>query len=202
MANPSAPKYANVPSPEAILAQPYEASLTDKALEKTFMAVAKNEFDSTVEASMKCARRCGNMYTASLYGGLASLIASIEPEQLRGKRISMFAFGSGLASSFFTIKVKGDSSVIREKLDLVNRLESMQVVPCQTYVDALAVSHFYVIVILYRKLIRSWLFFSSGKRTTMRVRTSLRVCSTTSGQARTTSRALMTSTDASTLASP
>ena len=140
MANPSSPKYANVPSPEEILAQPYEASLTDKALEKTFIAVAKPAFESTVEASMKCARRCGNMYTASLYGGLASLIASIEPEQLKGKRISMFAFGSGLASSFYTIVVKGDSGRIREKMDLVNRLESMKVVPCQTYVDALQVS--------------------------------------------------------------
>ena len=140
MANPKSPKYANVPNPEAILAQPYKESLLDKNLEKTFMAVAKAEFETTVEASMKCARRCGNMYTASLYGGLASLIASIEPEQLKGKRISMFAFGSGLASSFYTIVVKGDSGRIREKMDLVNRLESMKVVPCQTYVDALQVS--------------------------------------------------------------
>ncbi|KZT07310.1 hydroxymethylglutaryl-CoA synthase [Laetiporus sulphureus 93-53] len=134
---PSSSKYASVPNPEAILAQPYKESLTDKTLEKTFMAVAKKEFESTVEHSMRCARRCGNMYTASLYGGLASLLASIEPTDLRGKRISMFAFGSGLASSFFTIRVKGDTAQIREKMDLIDRLASMQVVPCQEYVDAL-----------------------------------------------------------------
>lgn len=137
ISNPKSPKYANVPNPEAILAQPYKESLTDKALEKTFMGVAKAEFESTVEHSMRCARRCGNMYTASLYGGLASLLASVAPAELRGKRISMFAFGSGLASSFFTIRVKGDTSAIREKLDLINRLAAMQVVPCQQYVDAL-----------------------------------------------------------------
>ncbi|KAI0940763.1 ATP-dependent 5'-3' DNA helicase hcs1 [Taiwanofungus camphoratus] len=137
MANPKSPKYTSVPNPETILAQPYKESLTDKTLEKAFMAVAKSEFETTVEKSMKCARRCGNMYTASLYGGLASLLASVEPAELRGKRISMFAFGSGLASSFFTIRVRGDTTEIKEKMDLVQRLTSMQVVPCQEYVDAL-----------------------------------------------------------------
>ncbi|KAJ3482149.1 hypothetical protein NLI96_g7166 [Meripilus lineatus] len=136
-ANPQHPKYASIPSPETILAQDYKESLTDKALEKTFMNFTKAGFASTVEPSMKCARRCGNMYTASLYGGLASLLSTIEPADLQGKRISMFAFGSGLASSFFTIKVKGDTSEIKEKLDLVRRLDSMKVVPCQQYVDAL-----------------------------------------------------------------
>ena len=85
------------------------------------------------------------MYTASLYGGLTSLVSSIEPAELKGKRISMFAFGSGLASSFFTIKVKGDTTQIKNKLDLVNRLASMKVVPCQEYVDALNVRIFTLI---------------------------------------------------------
>ncbi|KAJ3557571.1 hypothetical protein NM688_g1403 [Phlebia brevispora] len=137
MSNPSHQKYTGVPNAEAILAQPYKESLLDKTLEKTFMAVAKKEFETTVEASMKCARRCGNMYTASLYGGLASLVSSVEPADFLGKRISMFAYGSGIASSFFTIKVKGDTTRIKERLDLVNRLAAMKVVPCQEYVDAL-----------------------------------------------------------------
>lgn len=139
MSNPKAPKYANVPSSETLLAQEYSASLIDKNLEKSFITFSKPLFETTVEVSMKCARRCGNMYTASLYGGLASLISTVEPAELKGKRISMFAFGSGLASSFYCIKVKGDSTEIKEKMDLVNRLESMKVVPCQQYVDALEV---------------------------------------------------------------
>ncbi|THH27130.1 hypothetical protein EUX98_g7052 [Antrodiella citrinella] len=137
MSNSTAPKYANIPSSEAVLAQEYSASLTDKTLERNFIAFSKSLFESAVEVSMKCARRCGNMYTASLYGGLASLIASVEPGELKGKRISMFAFGSGLASSFYTIKVKGDTTKIKEKMDLINRLDSMKVVPCQEYVDSL-----------------------------------------------------------------
>jgi hydroxymethylglutaryl-CoA synthase len=111
--------------------------LTDKNAEKTFVTLAKNAFASTVEPSMHCARRCGNMYTASLYGGLASLVSAIAPADLKGKRISLFAYGSGCASSFFAIRVKGDTTEIRRKLDLLNRLAAMTVVPCQDYVDAL-----------------------------------------------------------------
>jgi hydroxymethylglutaryl-CoA synthase len=103
------------------------------------MGLGKADYAERVTPSMRCASRCGNMYTASLYGGLSSLLSTVEPQQLKGKRISMFAFGSGCASSFFTLRVKGDTSELREKLDLLNRLESMKVVPCQEFVDALTV---------------------------------------------------------------
>ena len=137
--SPDSPKFANVPSPETLLDLSYNASLTDKALEKQFVALAGPQHKAAVLPSMHCAKRCGNMYTASLYGGLASVVSAVPPEQLKGKRLSMFAYGSGCASSFYTIRVKGDTSEIREKMDLLNRLASMKVVPCQEYVDALKV---------------------------------------------------------------
>ena len=137
LANPDAPRYANVPERETWLAQSHKASLTDKNLEKAFMAFAKADFESTVEKGMRCARRCGNMYTASLYGCLSSLIAAVPPTELHGRRLSMFAYGSGIASSFFVLRVKGDTSEMREKLDLQRRLAAIKVVPCQEYVDAL-----------------------------------------------------------------
>jgi len=136
--NPSAPQFANVADPESILSAPYKASLTDKNLEKTFIGASKPTYAKKVEPSMACSKRCGNMYTASLYGCLASLLSTVEPAQLKDKRVSLFAFGSGYASSFFTLRIKGDTSEIREKMDLLNRLKSMKVVPCQEYVDALA----------------------------------------------------------------
>ena len=82
------------------------------------------------------------MLFRSLYGCLASLLSKVEPAELKGKRLSMFAFGSGCASSFFTLRVKGDTSEIQQKMDLLNRLASMKLVPCQEYVDALSVSFF------------------------------------------------------------
>lgn len=114
-------------------------SMQEKAVEKTSVSIASLAFKQTVLPGLSCAKRCGNMYTASLYGGLASVIANIEPEDLIGKRISMFAYGSGCASSFYAISVKGDTSEIRSKMDLLNRLNSTKVVPCEEYVAALKV---------------------------------------------------------------
>lgn len=137
LAAPSQAKFASVPSPDSLLDMTYKASLTDKNLEKTFVGLANAAFKQDVLPSMACAKRCGNMYTASLYGGLASLLSAVAPAQLQGKRISMFAFGSGCASSFYTLRVKGDVTEIHEKMDLLNRLKSMKVVPVQEYVDAM-----------------------------------------------------------------
>ncbi|KAI0319832.1 hydroxymethylglutaryl-CoA synthase [Amylostereum chailletii] len=135
LSSPSSPEYESVPAD--FLQLSYKASISDKNVEKAFMALSKSDYAQRVAPSMRCAARCGNMYTASLYGGLASLLSVIEPTEIKDKRISMYAFGSGCASSFFTLRVKGDTSTIRQKLDLLNRLASMTVVPCQEFVTAL-----------------------------------------------------------------
>ncbi|KAI0052756.1 hydroxymethylglutaryl-CoA synthase [Auriscalpium vulgare] len=134
---PHSEEYANVPA--EFLDLTYKASITDKNVEKTFMALSKADYAKRVSPTMRVAARCGNMYTASLYGGLASLVSTIEPADFLGKRVSMYAFGSGCASSFFTLRVKGDTSEIRDKLDLIKRLESIKVVPCEEFVAALKV---------------------------------------------------------------
>ncbi|KJA23552.1 hypothetical protein HYPSUDRAFT_39740 [Hypholoma sublateritium FD-334 SS-4] len=138
VANPKAPRFANVPEPDALLAMSHAASLTDKNVEKVFVAASKASFSQKTDPGMACSRRLGNMYTASLYGCLASLLASVEPETLLNKRVSLFSFGSGCASSFWTLRVKGDTSEIKQKMDLLDRLAQMMVVPCQDFVDALA----------------------------------------------------------------
>lgn len=138
--DPSAPAFSSLNSTdaEALLAVPRAKSYTDKNIEKTFVGLSKSHYAKHVEPSMKCAQRCGNMYTASLYGGLASLLSTVE--NLQGKRIAMFAFGSGCASSYWAINVKGDTTEIRTKLDLLARLEAMKVVPCEDFVEALKVN--------------------------------------------------------------
>lgn len=140
--NPSSPSYSSIPAAdvETLLAVPLQKSYSDKAIEKTFIGLSKTHYAKHVEPSMQCAQRCGNMYTASLYGGLASLLSTVPPETLAGKRIAMFAFGSGCASSYWAIKVKGDVTEIQTKMDLVNRLAAIKVVPCEEFVGALAVS--------------------------------------------------------------
>ncbi|CCA71881.1 probable hydroxymethylglutaryl-CoA synthase [Serendipita indica DSM 11827] len=139
VANPSAPEFSSIENPEAFLAVPRAKSYSDKNIEKTFISLSKGHYAKHVEPGMQCAQHCGNMYTASLYGGLASLIATVPPETLQGKRIAMFAFGSGCASSYWAIKVKGDTTEIRTKMNLLARLESIKVVPCEEFVGALKI---------------------------------------------------------------
>ena len=45
------------------------------------------------------------MYTASVYGGLISVLISKSIEQLCGMKIGMFSYGSGSAATMFAIKV-------------------------------------------------------------------------------------------------
>ncbi|KAK9376848.1 hydroxymethylglutaryl-coenzyme A synthase C terminal-domain-containing protein [Lipomyces chichibuensis] len=109
--------------PEDIKAIDYEKSLTDKNVEKFFLALAKKKTQERLAPSMTGPTMCGNMYTASVYSGLVSLLSNVEPEKLLNTRVAAFSYGSGLASSFFSFVVKGDTSEIREKLNFLERLE-------------------------------------------------------------------------------
>ncbi|KIY49939.1 hydroxymethylglutaryl-CoA synthase [Fistulina hepatica ATCC 64428] len=137
LADPKAERFAQIPESESLLAMPAASSLRDKNVEKTFIVASKASFEAKTDPGMACSRRLGNMYTGSLYGCLGSLLSSVEPSELLGKRISLYAFGSGCAASFFTARVKGDTSSIREKMDLLARLAKMKVVPPSEFVKAL-----------------------------------------------------------------
>ncbi|KAF9025561.1 hydroxymethylglutaryl-CoA synthase [Hymenopellis radicata] len=118
LSNPSAPQYANIPNRESFLSLSQAASLVDKDVEKTFIDAVKGCFEEKVDPPWRA--------------------RAASPATLLNKRVSFFAFGGGSASSFWTARVKGDTSEIREKLDLLGRLAKMKVVPCQDFVDALA----------------------------------------------------------------
>ncbi|KAF8317759.1 hydroxymethylglutaryl-CoA synthase [Cantharellus anzutake] len=135
--DPNNSLFANLTNKEELLALSYKQSLTDKSIEKTFLPIAKDLYKKAVEPGLACAKRCGNMYTGSLYGGFASLLSRVDSDVLQGKRISLFAFGSGCAASFFSLKVVGSTRHISEKMDLLRRLADMKVVPCGEYMDAM-----------------------------------------------------------------
>ena len=135
LSDPTDEKFASIPASFKDLDR--KSTITNKDVEKAFGAYSKATMDAKLEPGMDTVRRCGNMYTASLYGGLLSLLNNIPSEQIQGKRILLYSFGSGSAASFFSLKVVGSTQEIIEKSDLKKRLESMKVVPCQTYVDCL-----------------------------------------------------------------
>lgn len=193
---PHKPEFANIEP--SFLDLPYPQTINSKEIEKSFMALSKADYASRVSLSMRCASRCGNMYTASLYGGLASLLSTVDAETLKGKRISMYAFGGGCASTFWTMRVKGDVSEIAKKMDLLKRLESMEVVSSEEYTEGLQVCfsthslptpHFLfstVYLYMFAELIHFgfvlWWYYSSGKITITWRHTSPRETSRTSGR--------------------
>lgn len=217
LSNPSSPKYADVPQEFAQLDK--FKSLTDKAVEKTMLGVAKSHFVKSVEPGMDLCKRCGNMYTASLYGGLASLLSNVDSDELvsltnqsfaanrpltdqfcdyllqQGKRVGLFSYGSGCAASFFALRVAGSTKEIADKIQLKQRLESMKVVPCTEYVSAMKVSRCKPRL---EPLCSALTFCASPpsceKQTTTPSTTPQPVTSTTFGKTLTTLRRLTTST--------
>lgn len=116
----------------------YEQSLTDRNLEKVFLGLAKEESTRRLTPALKLATNTGNMYTASCWTSLSSVLFFVGNEELQGKRISVFSYGSGLASTLMSVKVVGDISNITKNLDLEYKLGAgrKQRTP-QEYVEAI-----------------------------------------------------------------
>ncbi|KAF2280298.1 hydroxymethylglutaryl-CoA synthase [Westerdykella ornata] len=131
LADPSNPIFADVPA--ELKDMDYAASVTDKTVEKTFMGLAKKRFAARVHPSIQVPTQCGNMYCGSVYGSLCSLLSNIPNETAQGKRIGMFSYGSGLASSMFSFKIRGSIEELQKKMDIQNRLDSRRVVPPEVY---------------------------------------------------------------------
>jgi hydroxymethylglutaryl-CoA synthase len=126
LAHKDAPEWDDVP--ESLRNIPDEESYTHRELELFFAKRAQEAYASKVVPSVLLSQQLGNSYTASLYSGLVSLLSNVDGELLRGQRVMMFSYGSGLCSSMFSFKVgRSDEAVaqLREmskKLDVHGRL--------------------------------------------------------------------------------
>jgi len=102
----------------------------DRDVEKAFMSHSQKQFEGKTKPSLYCATNIGNMYTPSLYGGLISHLAVTPAASLAGQSIALFSYGSGLASTFFSIRVTEDEALLSGLLsavsDVKSRLESRQ----------------------------------------------------------------------------
>ena len=133
LAVPKSPAWKDVPA--EISGMDYKKSLTDKTVEKTFMGMTKTRFEQRVKPSIEIPTMCGNMYCASVYAGLCSLLGNVSSEDLQGKRIGIFSYGSGLASSFFTVRVKKSTQEMAKHLNVQKRLAARRTVKPQVYDD-------------------------------------------------------------------
>eukprot|EP01132_Coremiostelium_polycephalum_P000677 gene677-837_t len=90
-------------------------------LEKALSALTKTDYQNKVSPGTLLAKQLGNTYCGSTYTGLLSLVDE-KSNDLVGKRVLTFSYGSGLAASAFSFKVNKPIDNIVKKVDLQNRL--------------------------------------------------------------------------------
>ncbi len=106
-----------------------EVSYGDRNVEQAAVAVTKGAYNKLTAPSTLVPKRLGNLYTASLYAGLVSLVHT-QAAKLAGKRVLCFSYGSGLAASLFSIRVPPTPAAINainsivKNVDIETRLAS------------------------------------------------------------------------------
>eukprot|EP01133_Synstelium_polycarpum_P000193 gene193-231_t len=105
-------------------------------LEKALVALSKEDYTSKVSPSTLLAKQLGNTYCGSTYSGLLSLFCE-KGNELIGKRVLTFSYGSGLSASAFSFKCVEPIDHIVKKVDLKNRLEARHRVTPEVFTDKL-----------------------------------------------------------------
>ncbi|KAE8216847.1 hypothetical protein CF327_g94 [Tilletia walkeri] len=113
------------------------AKIIDRAVEKIFTEVSKADYKVKIGPTTAAPKKLGNTYSASLWMGLASLIDAKSDDELVGKRLSLFTYGSGCAATFFAARIRSPLGEMRKNIDLTARLDAIKVTPVQSYIHAL-----------------------------------------------------------------
>jgi|EP01046_Picozoa_sp_COSAG06_P009054 3-hydroxy-3-methylglutaryl CoA synthase len=74
-------------------------------------------------------KRIGSTYTASVFVNLYSLLCSIPAPEMKGKRVSVFSYGSGSASTMYHLEVKGEVKMDRTVFDRLSARQNITVRP-------------------------------------------------------------------------
>lgn len=109
-----------------------ESTYKNSVVIKAFAKLAADLYKQKVLPACLLAKQLGNTYCGSVYCSLASLINEISAKDLLGRRILLFSYGSGLASSLISFKVVKDVTPLQKALNLRQRLsERIQVDPAE-----------------------------------------------------------------------
>jgi hydroxymethylglutaryl-CoA synthase len=91
-------------------------------------------FRAKVEPGLLGAREVGNIYTGSVYMGLASLLET-ERDRVEGKRVGVFSYGSGCGAEFFLCQMKTGLSEIIQGMRFQEQLDRRKAVTFEQYVQ-------------------------------------------------------------------
>lgn len=104
-----------------------EGTYFDRDVEKIFMDYSKTTFNTKTKPSLLMANQNGNMYTPSVYSGLVSLLISVDGDinKLLNKHVGVFSYGSGLASTMYSISVTSDAEQLQTLLNHLNYVKPL-----------------------------------------------------------------------------
>lgn len=111
----------------------WKTSYRDREATRAFVAASEHLFREKCDPGAWLAREVGNAYTASLYGALAALVAD-KGDAVVGRRVLMFAFGSGFASTMYSLRaVSSLDQISRTLADLEPTLRARRTLTPQEY---------------------------------------------------------------------
>ncbi|KAL7167407.1 hypothetical protein ACSBR2_037963 [Camellia fascicularis] len=120
-----------------------DESYQSRDLEKAAQQVSKPSYDAKVVPATLIPKQVGNMYTASIYAAFASLIHN-KHSSLAGQRVLMFSYGSGLAATMFSFRLRGGQlpfslSNIANVMNVGEKLKSRHEFPPEKFVETMKV---------------------------------------------------------------
>ena len=120
----------------------YGDTINSREVIKGFEKISKEFYESYVAPSTFIPKSIGNCYTASIFMGLMSLIFKCGNDfenNLMGKTIQMFSYGSGTLASLYSLKViKSNHSLkLLNKMvknnDITKRFKQRTKISCDTF---------------------------------------------------------------------
>jgi len=114
-----------------------EETYFDQNLSSAFLKVGIPFYKKKVEPGILLPTELGNVYCASLYASLLSLIDA-KQDELIGKRVALFSYGSGALATLFSIRVTKSVSFIAKKANLAERLKLRLFLPPEEFTQILS----------------------------------------------------------------
>jgi len=101
----------------------YSEIQNNKTLESNLIKQSNPYYNEKVEPGTLLSKELGNLYCASIYCGLISLIHN-KRDELIGKRIFFFSYGSGLTSSMFSFRVTKSIEYMADRINIEDYLSN------------------------------------------------------------------------------
>jgi hypothetical protein len=123
---------------------PIDSTYDDRDLDSLLRGITNDRFKSTVLPSCQISMQVGNTYTASVYMNLVCLISQ-KGEDLVGKRVMVYSFGSGALATIFQITARRPTSArftlqrMARTVNLMERLPERETVTPEELAEAIRI---------------------------------------------------------------